>query len=73
MLTLAVNTVVLRVSIAVKTHHAHDNSSKGLDLNEEAHLQSKDLVHCHHDKKQGIMQSDVVLEKELKSFYILIL
>ena len=51
------------VSIAVKRHHEHGNSYKGKHLI-GAGLQFRGLVHYHHGRKRGSVQSDMMLEKE---------
>ena len=53
----------LRISIAVKKHHDHSNSYKGKLLIGVAHLQFRSWVHWG---KQGSIQTDMVLEKELR-------
>ena len=59
------NAVIVRVSIAVKRCHDHSNSYKGKHLT-GAGLQFRGLVHCHHGRKHGGTQADMVLEKELR-------
>jgi hypothetical protein len=54
--------VLIRVSLSVKRHHNHDNSHKGKYLI-EAVLQFRSLVHCHHGRKNGGTQADVVLQE----------
>ena len=56
--------VLVRVSIAVMRRHGHSNSYKGKYLTETG-LQSGGLVHCHHGRKHGSMQVDMVLKKYL--------
>ena len=59
--------VLVRVSVAVKRHHGHDDSKsyKRKHLI-RAGLQFRGLVHHHHGGKHDSMQADMVLEKELK-------
>jgi len=54
--------VLGRVSIAVKRHHDQGNSIKD---NVELGLayQFRGSVHCHHGRKQGNVQADMVLEE----------
>jgi hypothetical protein len=59
-----VSSVCLRVSIAVKRYHGHNNSYKGKHLI-GAGLPFQYLVHYHHGGNHGSMQADMVLEKEL--------
>ena len=55
--------VVIRVSIAVKRHHNQGNSYKG------QHLIGAGLQY-HHGGKHGIVQANVVLEKELRVLHL---
>ena len=57
--------------IAVKRPYGHGNSYKGKHLT-EAGLQFIGLVHCHHGRKDGSTQINMVLEMELRFLYILI-
>ena len=56
------------VSIAIEETLYHGNSYKGKHLVVVA-LQFRSLVHCH-DGKQGSMQTDVVLERELSVLHL---
>ena len=47
--------------IAVKRHHGHGHSYGGKHFIEDG-LQFRDLVHCHHGKKEVYTQTGVVLE-----------
>ena len=57
--------VFVRVSIAVKRHHDHDNSYKGKQLTDTG-LQFRGLVHYRHSEKQA----GLVLEKELRVLHL---
>jgi hypothetical protein len=35
-----------------------------------AGLQFRGLVHCHHDRKHGSLQADMVLERQLRILYL---
>jgi hypothetical protein len=61
--------VLIRVTIAVKRHCSHRNSYKGRYLI-GAGLQFRGLVHYHHGRKHGSLQSDMVLEKELRVLHL---
>jgi hypothetical protein len=52
--------VLVRVSIAVKRHHDHSNSYKGRHL---IGSEFRGLVHCHHGRKHGRVQADMVLKR----------
>ena len=62
--------VLVRVSIAVKRHHDHGISYKGRHIIVVALLWFRDLVHYHHGGKQGSMQADRVLDKELRVLHL---
>lgn len=51
--------------MAAKRNHEHGSPAKGEQLT-GTRLQFKGLIYYHHDRKQGIMQADVVLEKEAR-------
>ena len=55
--------------IAVKRYHDHGNSYKERHLI-GADLQIRGLVHYYHGGKQGGMQVDTVLEKELRFLHL---
>ena len=57
------------VSLSLKRHHGHSNSSKGKHLI-SAGLEFRSLVHCHHSGKHGGMQADMVLKKELRVVHL---
>jgi hypothetical protein len=57
------------ISIAVKRHHEHGNSYKGKHLI-GAGLQFRGLVHYHHGRKHGSIQSDMMLEKEPRILHL---
>jgi hypothetical protein len=59
---------LVRVSIAVKRYHGHLKPYTGKHLM-GAGLQFRGLVHCHHDRKLGIVQADMVLESS-GEFYL---
>ena len=54
--------VLVRVSVAVKRHHDHDNFYKGKHLI-GAGFQFRDLVQYHHGEKSGGLQADVVMQR----------
>jgi len=60
-----VHDVFLRNSTAVKRYHYQGNSYKEKYLIGSG-LQFRCLVHYHHGRKQGSVQADVVLEKEMR-------
>ena len=61
--------VLVRVSIAMKSHHDHSNSYTGKSFNWMAYT-FRGLVHFHHGSKLGGMQVDIVLDKELRILYL---
>jgi hypothetical protein len=66
---LAIQSVCLRVSIAVKRHHDQGDLYKGQHLI-GAGLLFRGLVHYSHGGKPGSMQTDLVLEKELRVLHL---
>ena len=62
--------VLVRVSIAVKRHHDHDNCYKGKHLIEVIDYSFRRLAHYHDDGtwrlECGSVQENIVLEKELR-------
>ena len=67
------DTVLVRVSIAVKRHHGHGNSYEGKNLigmtysfRGLVHYCHGGKHHCYHGEKHSDMQADMVLEKELE-------
>ena len=55
--------------ITVKRHHGYDNSFKGKHLI-RAGLQFRGVVHYYHGGKQGDMQGDRVLERQLSVLHL---
>jgi hypothetical protein len=53
----------------VKKHRDHGKSHKGMHLT-GAGLQLRGLVHYWHGRKHGGMRADMVLEMEVREFYI---
>lgn len=53
----------------MKRHHDHSSSYKGKKLIGVS-LQFRDVVHFHHGWEHGDIQGDLVLERELRAFYI---
>ena len=49
----------------MKRHYDCGNSYKGKHFI-GAGLQFRRLVHCHHERKHGAIQAEMVLEKELR-------
>ena len=61
--------VLFGVLFPSKKHHDQSNSYKGKHL-VGAGLQFRGSVHYYHGGKHGIMQADVVLEKELRVLHL---
>ena len=53
---------LVKVSLALKRHHDRWNSYKGKHSIGDG-LQFRGLIHCHHSRKHGGMQADMVLER----------
>jgi hypothetical protein len=53
----------------MKRHHDHCKSDNGKQLI-EAGLQFRDLVYYHHGETHGSVQTDIVLEKELRVLHV---
>ena len=61
--------VLVRVSVAVKRHHDHDNSYKGKHFIGETY-KLRGIVHYLHGEKQGGLWADMVLEKALRFLHL---
>ena len=58
---MTLEVVLVRISIAVKRSHDHDNSYKGKHLTEVAACGFRSSVHYHHGGEHGSMQAVMVL------------
>ena len=50
----------------MKSYHSHGNTYKAKHLIGAGLHSVRGLVHYYHDRKTGRMQTDMVLEKELR-------
>lgn len=62
------SSVLVRVSVAVKSHHDHGKSYKRKHWI-RAGLEFRGLVRSHHGGELGSTQADTVLEKELRALH----